>query len=839
MAKRKESKLKLSPSTNRLRGMDARSLAESFVDHLEFSLAKDEYSATAHDRFTALALTARDRLIERWIETQQTYYKQDAKRVYYLSLEFLMGRSLGNSLINLGIYDQVVEAMEELDLSLEKLRGEESDAGLGNGGLGRLAACFLDSMASLELPAYGYGLRYEYGIFTQRIRDGCQVEAPDNWLRYGNPWEIARPEYLYPVDFYGYVERYSDPGGGSRREWRDTERVMAMAYDMPIPGYRNNTVNTLRLWAAKATREFDLEPFNTGEYEKAVEDKSQSETLTRVLYPNDNLFVGRELRLKQQYFFVAATLQDILRRYRSTHTGVDGFAAKNAIQLNDTHPSIAIPELMRILMDQDGMGWDQAWEMVINTFAYTNHTVLPEALEEWPVSLMERVLPRHLQIIYEVNQRFLEDVRRHYPGDEDRVRRMSIIAEEGERRVRMAHLAIVGSHKVNGVAEMHTRILKSDLFSDFSEMWPAKFVNKTNGITQRRWLRKCNLRLADVINARIGDDWVSDLDQLRQLVRYADDADFQREWRAAKRANKERLARYFREHHKVEISVDSMFDVQVKRIHEYKRQLLNVLHVVTLYNRLKDDPDLDVVPRTVVFGGKAAPGYERAKMLIKLINSIAARINADADVCNKLRVVFLPNYGVSVAEKVIPAADLSEQISTAGMEASGTGNMKFALNGALTIGTLDGANVEICQEVGEENIFIFGLTVEQVQQLRANGYNPWDYYIGNEELKRVLDQLDQDYFTSSRPGLCAGLVHDLLHGGDPFMVLADYADYVDCQDKVSRQYRDQAAWTRMSIINCASMGKFSSDRAIGEYARDIWHASPVHIELDPNKNGAQ
>ena len=836
MAKRLELNAKLSPSTNKLKGMDPDSLQESFVNHLEFSLAKDEYSATDHDRFTALALTVRDRLIERWIETQQTYYREDAKRVYYLSLEFLMGRALGNSLINLGIYDEMKEGLAELGYDLEELRGEEGDAGLGNGGLGRLAACFLDSMATLELPAYGYGLRYEYGIFTQRIYDGFQAEAPDNWLRYGNPWEIPRPEFLYTVQFYGRIHQYTDDKGRLHANWVDTGKVMAMAYDTPVPGYRKNTVNTLRLWAAKATREFDLEPFNYGDYEKAVEDKSLSETITRVLYPNDNFFVGRELRLKQQYFFVSATLQDIIRRYRKTHKEFDLFAARQAIQLNDTHPAIAIPELMRILVDVERMGWDAAWEIVVATFAYTNHTVLPEALEKWRVSLLERVLPRHMQIIYEINHRFLEDVRRRFPGDEERVRRMSIIEEGEEKRVRMAHLAIVGSHAVNGVAALHTRILKESLFRDFYEIWPEKFSNKTNGITQRRWLKKCNPGLAELITSRIGAGWVTDLYELKKLVDYADDDGFQEEWRKIKQANKERLAGYFKRHDDIDIDADSMFDCQVKRIHEYKRQLLNVLHVITLYNRIKDDPRADFVPRTVIFGGKAAPGYYTAKMMIKLINCIAARVNEDPEVGGRLRVVFMANYGVSLAEKVMPAAELSEQTSTAGMEASGTGNMKFALNGALTIGTLDGANVEIRQEVGDENIFIFGMTVEEVHALRAKGYNPWDYYRGNEELKRAIDMVDSGFFSPARPGLCGPLIDSLLHQGDPYMVLADFAAYVACQERVSETYRDREGWTRMSILNCAGTGKFSSDRTIQEYAREIWDARPVPIALESEKS---
>jgi len=818
--------------------MDVQSLQESFVDHLEFSLAKDEFSATAHDRFLALALAVRDRLIERWIATQQTYHRANAKRVYFLSLEFLVGRSLGNNLINLGIFEQARQAMAELGLDLEELRGMEADAGLGNGGLGRLAACFLDSMATLELPAYGYGLRYEYGIFTQRIVDGYQCEAPDTWLRYGNPWEIARPEFLYPVQFYGRVDHHTDERGRLRWEWRDTQKVMAMAYDIPVPGYRSNTVNTLRLWSAKATREFDLEPFNTGAYEKAVEDKSRSETLTRVLYPNDTFFVGRELRLKQQFFFVSATLQDILRRHLHDHETLDSLAAKSAIQLNDTHPSLAIPELMRLLMDEHGMGWDQAWEIAVQTFSYTNHTVLPEALEQWPVELIASVLPRHLQIIYEINQRFLDDVRRRYPGDEERVRRLSVIAEDGERRVRMAHLAIIGSHTVNGVSALHTSILREELFRDFAELWPGKFVNKTNGVTPRRWLKKCNLRLAQLLDESIGTGWVTDLTQLERLVPLAEDAGFRQAWRAAKQANKDRLVRYFREHCGVTILPDSLFDVQVKRIHEYKRQLLNLLHVVTLYNRLQDDPQLDLLPRTVIFGGKAAPGYEAAKLLIKLIHSVAAKVNGDSRVAGRLRVAFLPNYGVSLAEKVIPAVELSEQISTAGMEASGTGNMKMALNGAVTIGTLDGANVEIRAEVGAANIFIFGLDVAGIRQLRAEGYDPREVYEHNPELRRVLDQLAGGFFCASRPDAFGSLVDRLLRGGDPFMVLADYQAYVECQQAVSAAYRDPEAWTRMAILNCAHMGRFSSDRAVREYAAEIWHAVPVPTSLDPGAPAA-
>jgi len=819
----------LSPSNNPLKGMDAAALERSFVDHLEYSLAKDDYSATDRDRFVALALSVRDRLLERWTETQQTYYRHDAKRVYYLSLEFLMGRLLDNSLISLGLRAEAEQAMGELGYELDEVGGQEFDAGLGNGGLGRLAACFLDSMATMALPAYGYGLRYEYGIFFQRIYDGFQVETPDNWLRYGNPWEIGRPEYLYPVQFYGCVRQ--DVGNDGRIDfvWEDAREVMAMAYDVPVPGYGNDTVNTLRLWAAKASREFDLEPFNYGAYEKAVEDKSLSETITRVLYPNDNFFVGRELRLKQQYFFVSATLQDAIRRHRKKHGSLANFADKQVVQLNDTHPSIAIAELMRILVDIEHFAWDEAWQITVSTFAYTNHTVLPEALEKWRVWLIERVLPRHMQIIFEINRRFLDQVRAHFPGDDERVRRMSIIEEGEEKRVRMAQLAIVGSHAVNGVAQLHTQILKDELFRDFYELWPNKFSNKTNGITPRRWLAGCNRGLAGLISEHIGSGWTSDLDQLRQLEPLADDADFRARWREVKRANKERLARHIASVNEVEVNVDALFSCQVKRIHEYKRQLLNALYAIVLYNRLKDG--LDVQPRTLIFAGKAAPGYYLAKLIIKLINSISALVNDDAEIGGRLKVVFLANYGVSLAERIIPAADLSEQLSTAGMEASGTGNMKFALNGALTIGTLDGANIEIMEEVGRENIFIFGLQANEVQKLKVSGYDPHAYYRGDDELQRALDMVASGFLCRERPDLFQPIVDSLLQGGDPFLVLADFAAYRACQEQVSAAYQDGEAWARMSILNSARMGKFSSDRTIGEYAREIWQVDSVPVEL--------
>jgi len=704
---------KLKMLTNDLLGTDAESLQRSVAQHLECSLAKDTYSATRLDIYKSLVYTVRDRMVERWIATQQTYYDKDVKRVYYLSLEFLIGRTLGNSLISLDLLDQVNQACHELGYELEELREIEWDAGLGNGGLGRLAACFLDSMATLELPAYGYGIRYEYGIFSQKMNDGYQVEISDNWLRYENPWEIARPEYLYKVKFYGRVHQFTDAQGRLCHEWDDTRDVMAMAYDTPIPGYRNSTVNNLRLWAAKSTREFDLNYFNEGDYIKAVENKQRSEIISQVLYPNDNMFEGRELRLKQEYFFVSATLQDVVRRYKKTQRNFDKFTDKVTMQLNDTHPAIAIPELMRLLVDEEGLGWDESWEITVKTFGYTNHTILPEALEKWPVSLMEHVLPRHLQIIYEINRRFLDEVSRRYPNDTERLRLMSLIEEGIEKKVCMAHLAIVGSHSVNGVAALHTELLKSQVFKYFFEFYPERFTNKTNGITQRRWLQKCNPGLAQLITRHIGEGWTRNLYELKKLIPFAEDNGFRDEWRRVKLANKMRLAKYIEGANGITVNVHSLFDCQVKRIHEYKRQLLNILHVIALYNRIKSNPRQNRTPRTVILGGKAAPGYFIAKLVIKLISSVADVVNNDPVVSESLRVVFLANYRVSLAEKIIPAVDLSEQISTAGTEASGTGNMKFALNGALTIGTLDGANIEIRKEVGDDNIFIFGLTVKR------------------------------------------------------------------------------------------------------------------------------
>lgn len=802
------------------------------VKRLLYTLSKDKYAATARDYFLSTAYAVKDHLVARWTKTQQEYYHQDAKRVYYLSMEFLMGRTLGNNLINLGLYDECAESLAEAGLNLEDLCELEADAGLGNGGLGRLAAGFLDSMATLQLPAYGYGIRYEYGIFFQRIRDGYQVETPDNWLRYPNPWEIARPEFLYPVNFYGRVHQYLARNGEIHYEWIDAERVMAMAYDTPIPGYGNNTVNTLRLWSSKSSRDFSLEDFNRGDYRQAVEHKSESETISKVLYPEDSTLQGKELRLKQEYFFVSATLQDILRRYDKEHESIMQLPEKVAIQLNDTHPTLAIVDLMRILVDERRIPWEKAWDITTRVFAYTNHTVLPEALEKWHVEMVKHVLPRHLQIIYEINRRFLDDVWVHYPGDYGRLRRMSLVEESPKKQVRMANLCVAGSHSVNGVSELHTEIIKNQYFKDFHEFMPGKFNSKTNGITQRRWLVLANRRLTDLIRDYIGAEFVTDLYQLQQLIPLVDDPEFQEKWRAVKHQNKVDFAHYVRRSLNEIVHLDTLFDFQVKRMHEYKRQLLNVLHIVYLYTRIHQNRDEDFVPRTVFFAGKAAPGYAMAKLIIKLITSVAHLVNHDPLTRDKLRVVFLPNYSVSLAQRIFPAADLSEQISLAGTEASGTGNMKFALNGALTIGTLDGANVEIREEVGEENIFIFGLKTPEVEQLKANGYNPLDYYNANPDLKNVIDLITQGLFSPDHPELFRPITDALLYQGDRYCLLADFDAYVKCQRHVAEVYRDQQQWTRMSILNVANSGKFSTDRTIQQYADEIWNAKPVAIEME-------
>ena len=701
---------------------DAKSIEQQIARHLKLSIAKDEYSATKNDKFKSLVYTVRDRLFEKWINTQQSYYHNDVKRVYYLSMEYMMGRMLGNAIINLGLEDEFHKALQDLGMRMEELQSLEFDAGLGNGGLGRLAACFLDSMATLQLPAYGYGIRYEYGIFTQKFKDGWQIETPDHWLRYGNPWEIERPEYIYKVHFYGQVDTIRS-GKEMKHEWVDTEEIIAIAYDTPVPGYHNNTVNNFRLWSAKSTREFNLEFFNSGDYEKAVEDKISSEVISKVLYPRDDFVEGRELRLKQEYFLVSATLQDIIRRFKKIYQNeFHLLPEKVAIQLNDTHPTLAIPELMRILIDLEGLEWDKAWEITQQTFGYTNHTVLPEALETWRIPLFEKMLPRHMQIIYDINARFLKKITEIFPNDVAKLRRMSIIEESQEKRIRMANLAIIGSHSVNGVAELHTNIIKNDLFRDFYEIYPERFNNKTNGITQRRWLKLANPLLSGLITETIGDKWITDLNELKKLEEFADDEKFQERWQEIKYKNKKHLSRCIHKHLGIELNPESLFVSQIKRIHEYKRQLLNALYIITLYNRLKSDQKYKMPARTVIFAGKAAPAYVIAKLIIKLINSIAKKINNDPDVNDQLNVIFMPNYSVSQAQLVIPATDLSEQISTAGMEASGTGNMKLSLNGALTIGTLDGANVEIREQVGPENFFLFGLTSEQVMKIKEAGF---------------------------------------------------------------------------------------------------------------------
>ena len=797
-------------------------MKESIRQYILSYQGRDPDRADKRDICKAISFALRDILVSKWIETQKSYYDKHQKRVYYLSLEFLIGRSLGNSLLNLGFYDKAAVALKKLGYDIEDLREEEEDAALGNGGLGRLAACFLDSFATLGIPAYGYGIRYEYGLFCQRLVDGFQVESPDDWLRYGTAWEFKRPHYLFPVNFYGRVHSYTDKNGNYRADWVDTEEVVAMACDYLVPGYNNDRVINMRLWTAKASRELDLSYFNRGEYIGAVKSKVRSETISKLLYPTDHVREGRELRLKQQYFFVAATFQDIFRRFKKKNLKFDKFSDKIAVHLNDTHPAIAIPELMRLLIDIEGLEWEKAWDIAVKTFAYTNHTLMPEALETWPVVLIGRVLPRHLEIIYEINRRFLEEVSRRYPGDEGRLQRMSIIGEGPLKHVRMANLAIVGSHAVNGVARLHTELLRSGLFKDFDEFYPGKFTSKTNGITPRRWLLKCNPGLAALVSDKVGMGWATNLDLLRGLEPFAEDPIFHKLWQSVKHENKERLADYIKEQCGVQVDPATMFDVQVKRIHEYKRQLLNILHVIVRYYRLVDNPKAKMTPRTVIFAGKAAPSYWKAKMIIKLINSVADKVNGDKRVNGKLRVVFIPNYGVSLAEKIIPAADLSEQISTAGTEASGTGNMKFALNGALTIGTLDGANIEIREEVGGENMFIFGLTSEEAKAARSNpGRSGRTIYNGNPEVRRAVDSLCDGSFCDDHE-LFRPLLESLLDDHDPYLLLVDLEDYLRCQAEVDQAYLDKKTWTRKSILNVARMGKFSSDRTVAEYAREIW-----------------
>jgi len=807
------------------------SLSNQFAENLEFRLVRDRITASGDDAYFALSLAIRDRLVRSWLRTQHQYNQQDTKRVYYLSLEYLMGRLLGNALINMDYYEECYKILREDGYSLEEIRDCEKDMGLGNGGLGRLASCYLDSMATLELPAFGYGIRYEFGIFEQAIENGYQVEYADSWLSEGNPWDIMRRKLEYRVKFYGKSVKVQNEDGSFRYEWIDTEDVLALAYDVPIPGYKTDTVNNLRLWQAKACKDFSFKDFNAGNYVAAVATKTDSESISKVLYPNDSYLEGKFLRLKQQYFFVSATLQDIIRKYKINHKTFDKFAEKNSIQLNDTHPVVAIPELMRILIDDEKLHWVKAWEITSKTFAYTNHTVVPEALEEWSLQIFEELLPRHIQIIYEINRRFLEEVKKNYSTDVNVLSELSIIGEKNGKTVRMANLAIVGSFAVNGVAALHTDILKLQIFHHFNKIYPNKFFNITNGITPRRWLKTANPFLSKLISDRIGDGWIKDLNKLRELEKYLEDKDFLENWRNAKWLNKKLLIDYIESENNINVNPDSIFDVQVKRFHEYKRQLLNVLHIITLYARIKENPALEFAPRTIIFGGKAAPAYYMAKLIIKLINSVADIVNNDPDVGDKLKVVFLKNYSVTLAEKIIPAADLSEQISTAGLEASGTGNMKFALNGALTIGTMDGANIEIREEVGEENIFIFGLLADEVRKLKSAGYHPKEYYNRHKMLKKVFDMILSDYFNVKEPGIFKPITDNLINS-DYYCLFADYQSYIDTQDKVSRLYLNADEWTKKSLLNVARIGKFSSDRSVKEYSEKIWKVSPVKVKTN-------
>ncbi|MCI0738063.1 MAG: glycogen/starch/alpha-glucan phosphorylase [Gemmataceae bacterium] len=807
---------------------DPAAIARAFRDHLRFQFGRFPKVATRNDRYMALAHTVRDHLLHHWVNTAQAYLERESRTICYLSAEFLMGPQLGNNLVNLGLTEQVRQAMAQEGLDLDELLEHEAEPGLGNGGLGRLAACYLDSMATVQVPSIGYGIRYEFGIFEQAFRDGWQIEVTDKWLRLGNPWEIPRPEIVFDLKLGGYTESYHDEEGRYRVRWIPNRVVRGMAYDTPVLGYRNNTANLLRLWKAEAAESFDFQAFNTGDYYGAVLQKMTSENTTKVLYPNDEKRQGKQLRLEQQYFFASCALQDMIRIYLQKSKDLSQFHRKFVVQLNDTHPAIAVAELMRLLVDEHNMDWEKAWDVTQQTFAYTNHTLLPEALERWPVPLFASVLPRHLEIIYELNRRFLNEVRAAC-ADDGKIARLSLIDEHGEKYVRMANVACVGSQAINGVAQLHSDLLRDTVLRDFYELWPQKFTNVTNGVTPRRFLVLSNPRLAALISERIGDRWVNDLDELCKLEPLADDPAFRKEWRDIKLHNKRGLSKLILQRTGIEVDPESLFDIQVKRLHEYKRQHLNVLHIIALYNRLRHNPKLRITPRTFIFGGKAAPGYYTAKLIIKLIDEVAHIVNNDPVVRGRLKVVMFPNFNVKNAQHVYPAADLSEQISTAGKEASGTGNMKFALNGALTIGTLDGANIEIREHVGAENFFLFGLTAPEVQETKARGYNPWAHYEGNDELKAVLDLIRSGFFSPDDPALFHPLVDGLLQHDD-YLLLADFPSYVECQDKVSDAYRDQEHWTRMSILNVARIGFFSSDRAIREYCERIWHIKPEPIE---------
>lgn len=824
---RKKSVAATSPDALQL---DKDGLKDAIVRHLHGTLGTDENKANNHAWWKAACAAVQEQVLSRLTKTQKSHYMNDTRAVHYFSAEFLMGRLMSNNLHNLGMFDAANQALQELGVDLTDIMEEEPDMALGNGGLGRLAACFIDSLATLDLPAVGYGIHYEHGLFRQEIKNGAQIERPDSWRDYGNPWEICRPESIQEISLYGYVETKYGESGRIQKEWHPGLIVKGIPWDIPVVGYGGGTVNVLRLWQSQASNYFNWDVFNAGGYVDAQKENVQAETISKVLYPNDETEAGKELRLIQQYFFSACSLKDIIRRYKRAH-GDDWsrFTDQVVIQLNDTHPAIAIPELMRILVDRAELDWDTAWEICTNTFAYTNHTLLPEALEKWPARMIEKILPRHLEIIYEINHRFLEEVDKIWPNDNAIKEKLSIIEEGQDKMVRMGNLSVIGSFAVNGVAEIHSKLVKQNLFPEFDQMWPGKLTNVTNGITPRRWLKACNPSLSELIDSKIGSDWPMDLDKLKDLEAFADNAKFQKDFMRIKHENKAALAKVIKELTDIDVDPKAIFDIQIKRLHEYKRQHLNLLHIMALYRRLLENPDYDMAPRVFIFGAKAAPGYKLAKDIIYAINQVAERINNDKRVNKKLKVVFLPNYRVSLAEKMIPAADVSEQISTAGKEASGTGNMKLALNGALTIGTLDGANIEIAEEVGDDNIFIFGLTVDEVHDLKSKGYNPYDYYYQNRELKAILDWLETDYFTPGKPGALASLKSSLLEGGDPYLVLADYEAYSESHKQVDAAYRDTKGWARKAILNTARVGKFTSDRSIKDYVERIWKLSSCKV----------
>jgi len=811
--------------------LDKDQLKQNIVHHLRSTLGTSEQKASKQSWWKATCAAVNELVYERLTQTQQTHFKEDTRAIHYLSAEFLMGRLTANNLHNLSLYEVCGEALKDLGIDIADVCEEEPDMALGNGGLGRLAACFIDSMATLNLPAVGYGIHYEHGLFRQEIRDGRQIERPDSWREYGNPWEICRPESTQEIPLYGYVETVFTAEGKMKKVWHAGQMIKGVPWDIPVVGYQGKTVNILRLWESRASEFFDWDVFNAGGYIDSQAEKAQAETISKVLYPNDETEAGKILRLVQQYFFCACSLKDIMRRYKRVHgNDFSQFAAKIAIQLNDTHPTIAIPELMRILVDEEEMEWSKAWDICYKVFAYTNHTLLPEALEKWAVYLFERVLPRHLEIIYEINRRFLEDlVEPKWPGNDEIKRKLSIIEEGDARKVRMGNLCVIGSHKVNGVAEIHSKLVKEDLFPEFAELWPEKMCNVTNGVTPRRWLLSCNPELAKLYTETVGDEWPLKLDQMRGAVKHADDAAFQKKFMDIKRANKEKLVKVIKAETGIDVSADAIFDIQIKRLHEYKRQQLNLIHIMALYRRLLANPDYDMHPRVFIFGSKAAPGYKLAKDIIYAINKVAERVNNDARIQGKLKVVFIPNYRVSMAEKLIPAADVSQQISTAGYEASGTGNMKLAMNGAITLGTLDGANIEIAEEAGAEYNAIFGLEVDEVKALKAKGYNPWDYYYANPELKAVLDWFDTDFFTPGRPGELSSIKRALLDGGDTYLALADFESYSEAHKRVDALYRDKKAWAKAVIVNSATMGKFNSDRSIQDYADYIWYLKPCSV----------